>query len=106
MITPPAPRPDSVLTRALLRIRTAWWHSRCLAQGYRRDTKTAVTRRLRRPRPLTIGGWPTSRHPDHLKAPVLGETSKRWLAEADAEVTAALPVGLRVALTCESRRQS
>jgi hypothetical protein len=96
-----APRPRHAWQRGALRIAAAaWWlliMLRLIRREVARAAKTAVCRNRRR-RPLITGGWPSSRHPDQLHAG-LSPREEVYLAGLDAEITAGLPMPLRVALT-------
>ena len=85
----------------MLRIATAAWWSlimlRLLRREVTRAAQTAVCRGRRR-RPLIEGGWPASRHPDRLNSG-LSPRDEVYLAGLDAEITAGLPMPLRVVLT-------
>jgi hypothetical protein len=82
----------------MLRIAPAAWWSLIMLRLIRREIVHAARTAIRRRRPLTEGGWPTSRHPDQLHA-ALSLRDEVYLAGLDAEITASLPMPLRVALT-------
>jgi hypothetical protein len=105
----PAPRLRPARQRGMLRIATAAWWSLIMLRLIRREvvraTKTAVCGNWRR-RSLIECGWPTSRRPDQLNAG-LSPRDEVYLAGLDAEITAGLPMPLRVVLTRQltSRRR-